>query len=59
LTNEALSNIAETTMNNVNSFFESGSCENELCYHCGQVENCRKLRRKKCFGLSEKQKRLR
>ncbi len=49
LTSEALGNIAETTMNNISSFFESGSCENELCYHCGQVENCRKLRRKKCF----------
>jgi len=49
LTNEALGNIAETTMNNISSFFETGSCRNELCYHCGEVENCRKLRRKKCF----------
>ena len=49
LTNEALSNIAETTITNVSEFFETGTCVNELCYHCGEVENCRKQRRKKCF----------
>ncbi|MBP0963612.1 MAG: 2-hydroxyacid dehydrogenase [Oscillospiraceae bacterium] len=49
LTNEALGNIAETTMNNISEFFKTDTCENELCYRCGQVENCRKQRRKKCF----------
>ena len=49
LTEEALSNIAETTSLNIRSFAEDGSCENELCYHCGNIENCKKLRCKKCF----------
>ncbi len=49
LTSEALNNIAETTVKNINDFFETGVCENELCYHCGEVVNCRKQRRKKCF----------
>ncbi|MBR5559538.1 MAG: 2-hydroxyacid dehydrogenase [Oscillospiraceae bacterium] len=49
LTNEALSNIAETTLSNIDTFFKTGSCDNELCYHCGEVANCRKQRRKKCF----------
>jgi len=35
LTEEALSNIAETTVENIVGFFESGSCPNEVCLHCG------------------------
>ena len=35
LTEEALENIAETTVNNIISFFENdGRCDNELCYRC-------------------------
>lgn len=49
LTEEALSNIAETTSENIKSFFENDRCDNELCYHCGNIENCKKLRNKKCF----------
>ena len=49
LTKEALENIAETTVNNFTQFFENGSCDNELCYHCGKVEDCKKHRLKKCF----------
>ena len=49
LTEEALSNIAETTCGNILDFFGKGTCDNELCYHCGNVDNCKKLRRNKCF----------
>ena len=47
LTEEALSNIAETTLQNVEDYFENGFCQNELCYRCGATEeNCK---RGKCF----------
>ena len=49
LTEEALENIAETTVGNILSYFNEGVCGNELCYRCGQVESCRKERREKCF----------
>jgi D-lactate dehydrogenase len=50
LTEEALHNIAETTVNNILSFFENdGLCDNELCYRCGNVERCRKDRKERCF----------
>lgn len=46
LTEEALSNIAETTVDNLVSFFENGQCPNELCYRCGSAEDCKSG---KCF----------
>ena len=50
LTEEALNNIAETTVNNILSCFEKdGMCDNELCYRCGKIEQCKKERREKCF----------
>jgi len=50
LTKEALHNIAETTVGNILSYFEKdGLCDNELCYHCGNVEQCKKQRKEKCF----------
>jgi len=49
LTQEALSNIAETTVSNILAFFDRGTCDNELCYHCGKVDNCKKNRLSKCF----------
>lgn len=49
LTEEALTNISETTVENILTFFETGSCENELCYHCGKTDDCRRHRLKKCF----------
>ncbi|MBP5245089.1 MAG: 2-hydroxyacid dehydrogenase, partial [Clostridia bacterium] len=50
LTEEALNNIAETTVNNIVSCFENGGiCENELCYRCGSVEECKKDRKERCF----------
>ena len=50
LTEEALQNIAETSAQNIRSFFDQdGICQNELCYHCGNIEQCRKVRKEKCF----------
>ena len=50
LTEEALNNIAETTVTNIKSCFENnGICNNELCYRCGNIEQCKKERKDKCF----------
>ena len=50
LTQEALSNIAETTVNNIRSYFEKDViCDNELCYRCGHIEQCKKDRKERCF----------
>lgn len=50
LTNEALNNIAETTVNNIRSYFDNdGLCDNELCYRCGNIETCKKERKQRCF----------
>lgn len=46
LTREALSNIAETTINNITEFFENGECKNELCCRKGTTEDCKSG---KCF----------
>ncbi len=46
LTDEALENIAETTVTNLVGFFEKGECPNELCYRCGATVDCK---RGKCF----------
>lgn len=46
LTEEALSNIAETTVNNIVTFFNTNQCENELCYRMGGAEDCKNG---KCF----------
>ncbi len=46
LTNEALENIAQTTAQNLNDFFTTGQCPNELCYRCGSTEDCKNG---KCF----------
>ena len=47
LTEEALSNIAETTVQNIVDIFERGECPNELCYRGGSAEDCKSG---KCFG---------
>ena len=49
LTGEALENIAETTVKNLTAFAAGAPLENELCYQCGRVEECRKSRRERCF----------
>ena len=46
LTEEALSNIADTTISNVEGFFEKGQCPNELCYRGGNTHDCKDG---KCF----------
>ena len=46
LTEEALSNIAETTVNNICELTEMGKCPNELCFRCGSAEDCKSG---KCF----------
>lgn len=49
LTQEALQSIAETTLQNIQSFLINGKCENEVCYRCGKIEDCKKVRQSKCF----------
>ena len=50
LTNEALENIASTTIENIKSFFDGDSLiQNELCYHCGNMDKCKKQRKERCF----------
>lgn len=51
LTKEALGNIAETTIKNIEQFFSNEFIENELCYHCekGNMEKCYRNRKKNCF----------
>lgn len=46
LTEEALENIAETTLKNITEFFENGQCTNEICFKCGQTADCGN---EKCF----------
>lgn len=50
LTNEALENIAETTVENIKAFYKNGTCKNELCYRCGKASHCGDgSRPEKCF----------
>ena len=49
LTKEALENIAETTIGNILSYFEKGECQNEICYSCEKMEECRRERLVRCF----------
>ena len=50
LTKEALDNIANTTVNNIKTFFAGElNPDTEVCYHCSRKETCRKERHKKCF----------
>lgn len=46
LTEEALSNIAETTVKNITGFFANGQCPNEVCFRGGSAQDCRTG---KCF----------
>lgn len=46
LTEEALNNIAETTVNNIIDLFEKGQCPNELCFRGSSAEDCKSG---KCF----------
>ncbi len=46
LTEEALENIASTTVQNIVDIYSNNSCENELCYRDGKAEDCKNG---KCF----------
>jgi D-lactate dehydrogenase len=46
LTEEALTNIADTTTDNIVKFAQTAQCENELCYRGGSTEDCKSGR---CF----------
>ncbi len=46
LTEEALNNIAETTIKNLIAFTSDGQCSNELCFREGTAEDCKT---EKCF----------
>ena len=46
LTEEALSNIAETTVDNIVMLNTTGQCPNEVCYRGGSAEDCKC---EKCF----------
>ncbi len=41
LTEDALSNIAETTVKNIVDLSERGECPNEVCYRGGSAEDCK------------------
>ncbi len=46
LTEEALENIAETTVRNIIDFSKNGQCPNEICYKNGKTSDCKS---RKCF----------
>jgi D-lactate dehydrogenase len=46
-TREAMTNIAETTLGNIEDFFGGGYLKNEICYRCDKP--CRKKQQKRCF----------
>ena len=49
LTEEALSNIADTTLGNVEEFFKQEYSQNEVCYKCPSLADCGQNHNKKCF----------
>lgn len=49
LTDEALANIADTTLKNVEEFFGQEFCSNEVCYKCPSLADCRQEHKQKCF----------
>ncbi len=46
-TEEALHNIADTTLTNIRDYFSDKALVNEVCYQCD--DNCRKDREGRCF----------
>ncbi len=50
LTKEALINIAETTINNINDYFNNNYLQNEICYKCRKnPSECLSKRNKNCW----------
>ena len=48
-THEALTNIAQTTLRNIEVFFKGGFMENEICYRCDGP--CRRKKGLSCFDV--------
>lgn len=48
LTEEALANIADTTIQNITSYFENGDLANEVCYQCENYTECSKTGNRMC-----------
>ena len=48
-TQEALRNIAQTTLENVREFFTTRKIPNEICYRCTAAEKCPRKNTGKCF----------
>ena len=48
-TEEAMANIAHTTLNNLNDYFKSGNLPNEVCYKCEKEPACVKDHLQPCF----------
>lgn len=49
LTEEALRNIANTTLDNIKAFEQDKPLANEICYHCPQMGACDKSKNGRCF----------
>jgi D-lactate dehydrogenase len=50
LTNEALNNIATTTIENFKEYINDGSLSNEICYKCEKSkESCHRNKDGRCF----------
>lgn len=48
LTEEALDNIADTTIDNIEKFFKTGEKPNEVCYRCERFDVCSSKNKKIC-----------
>lgn len=49
LTQEALEQIAETTLDNLKAYFEDKPLKNEVCYQCKKSAVCKKNHAERCF----------
>ncbi len=49
LTDEALKNIAQTTLDNLQAYFDDKPLLNEVCYQCSKQKTCDKSHQKRCF----------
>lgn len=50
LTNEALENIAQTTLSNFNEFIKGDELTHEICYHCStDKKDCIRKEKGRCF----------
>ncbi len=48
-TNEALNNIAQTTLENLKEYFDGKQLKNEICYQCFKLGVCDKRTKTRCF----------